>query len=783
MIIFALIFYVAFIGLIGTFFLHIPRTTLVDNTDHFNFANHASITRVHYDAKIELSGDMHVRESLWFTLATPWDHTIPPWRELYMEFSETDEDRALGRLFDRDSFRVYRATYSESTGTWNFVNYALATPAETNSRTVQRFALSPLSNGGFELRIFINEFRGNFNYVIYYTYSNAVTVFEDSAEIHLNLYSGNRINRLSRYQGRFTFPSEMNLSENSFQAFSHFQELESLTINTATNVVEFDILSPRGAITFSDDFDVSGGNIVFRAAMNETNATLFTRDNVQNETNRFENMPYGMSQFDYLASSENFYSAVRSYWQAIDAGRTTRRIIFTIGDVVFAVLVIVLLIFLSRLGYKNFVLRPEEYHIFYNQVPEGLDVMLACELVRARQGLRCDVFAGIIMQLQHQGVIDIVRIDEMQEWKTNNIGIILKNPAVPMSAFTQHCFNILMSAGLSNGRLTFKQLRRFMMRQARNPFGMGLGFCETKNAAKFTSGYFDMPAPFLRQWQRTGNAPWANNFATNNNFNQFNHQFNNQQGQFNGNVQNQTHMSNNPQSVHQTQPVMRANPNATTANPTWENATSFNWEGQFGHRADEMNRRKRTFGGLMLAGGIVLAIAVGLISAALTMTFYGWAFLTPLTIFIGSLYAAQFFLFRENLTQKGENLAERWGGYYRFIKHWTKAGQKNIDDANEWNEMLIYATAFGLSKRITKSMGKRLNLKDRQAMNAHPFMRAGFISMGIRSATRNSFRGTGYNSSGKKSASSGGGSSGGFSSGGGGFGGGGGGGRSGGGRR
>lgn len=139
-------------------------------------------------------------------------------------------------------------------------------------------------------------------------------------------------------------------------------------------------------------------------------------------------------------------------------------------------------------------------------------------------------------------------------------------------------------------------------------------------------------------------------------------------------------------------------------------------------------------------------------------------------------------------TAKGALEYAKWKGLYNFLKDFSKIDDRELPEVSLWEEYLVYATLFGIAKKVNKSMS--LKVKDLETtydfatisnmyyLNKH-ITRAIYSSKShaVSAKTSHDFSSSSGGSSSGGSWSSGSGGGGGFSSGGGSFGGGGGGGR------
>lgn len=173
--------------------------------------------------------------------------------------------------------------------------------------------------------------------------------------------------------------------------------------------------------------------------------------------------------------------------------------------------------------------------------------------------------------------------------------------------------------------------------------------------------------------------------------------------------------------------------------------------------------------GFMLFIGLSASIITGVLTALFTVTTYGFAFLTPLAILWSTIIGVFGFIMgskKDILTQEGENIAAECVGLYNFFDDLTLINEAELPHISKWEKYLVYATAFGLSEKVSKALAVRYpnEYNDGRYFSrfGHSCYAAGCISRSVNSSSRS----YSYSSSSSGGGFSGGG--GGFSSGGGG---------------
>ena len=122
---------------------------------------------------------------------------------------------------------------------------------------------------------------------------------------------------------------------------------------------------------------------------------------------------------------------------------------------------------------------------------------------------------------------------------------------------------------------------------------------------------------------------------------------------------------------------------------------------------------------LDLAFGAFFIVGAGLIASAI----------------LYQIYARKYYLF----TQLGENEYAKWRGLYRFLDSETLMNERVVLDLAIWEYYLIYATAFGISKKVIKALKVRCPDAGMSPVLRNPYFHTrGFYtgSRAFRSATR-----------------------------------------------
>lgn len=162
----------------------------------------------------------------------------------------------------------------------------------------------------------------------------------------------------------------------------------------------------------------------------------------------------------------------------------------------------------------------------------------------------------------------------------------------------------------------------------------------------------------------------------------------------------------------------------------------------FFQKADYTQPRKqlRIKAVLYIIIGILLMTVVNIISyqTRLDLAFGAFFFLGFVFIFSGIItikLSAKYIL----LTQFGEDEYVKWHGLYNFLNSETLMSERTVIELPLWEQYLVYATAFGISRKVIAAIKIRCPEIDSSSMLSNPYYRStSFHTSGrsFRTATR-----------------------------------------------
>ncbi|MBE5876955.1 MAG: DUF2207 domain-containing protein [Lachnospiraceae bacterium] len=106
--------------------------------------------------------------------------------------------------------------------------------------------------------------------------------------------------------------------------------------------------------------------------------------------------------------------------------------------------------------------------------------------------------------------------------------------------------------------------------------------------------------------------------------------------------------------------------------------------------------------------GLLLLIIVNIISYRTRMDLaFGAYFILGIVLIAGSIYMKSVSAKYVLLTQFGEDEYAKWRGLYNFLNSETLMSERTFVELPIWERYLVYATAFGLSDKVSKAISIR----------------------------------------------------------------------------
>ena len=132
------------------------------------------------------------------------------------------------------------------------------------------------------------------------------------------------------------------------------------------------------------------------------------------------------------------------------------------------------------------------------------------------------------------------------------------------------------------------------------------------------------------------------------------------------------------------------------------------------HQLKGMSKFLATVGALILTLGNFIIYYSNLDFA------FGGLFILGITSIISSLYLKRMANKYVLLTQFGEDEYEKWRGFYNFLNS-EQLNECTEIDLQQWEKYLVYATAFGITNKVTEALKLKCSVDDLTPMLQNPY--------------------------------------------------------------
>ena len=265
-------------------------------------------------------------------------------------------------------------------------------------------------------------YRENITFEIEYEMRNAALRYGDCSELYLSLYSEDSIKYLESFKAQILIPNKDMPQVGNYNAYTY-----------GTNSNRF---------PFTESDQVNPGYHTFSFALDESQLNF----KPYNEYIEFSLISYGKDShiFTDYASRNYYYNDIaldELRQEQMDYDNTYEN--YKIIKLIVLLVSIVIACFVIRYVMKRNKKMKEE-HIFYEptipvayfrEIPSNLDPVFASTLAFCKHQTRktdSDGYSSILLSLVRKGYIELARIDNLQDWTSNNVKIIVKYKPTPI---------------------------------------------------------------------------------------------------------------------------------------------------------------------------------------------------------------------------------------------------------------------------------------------------------------------------------------------------------------
>lgn len=544
-------------------------------------------------------------------------------------------------------------------------------------------------------------YRENVTFEIQYIMNNASFRYSDVSQLFLSLYSGDSIKHLNSYKGQILVPNKDMPKDKNYLATTYgtkefkFDFSESKTINPGYHTFLIDL--DKNDLKFT--YDTRYMEFSLLSYNEDTNIfTDYAPDNYYSNDVYYNEVMQEIDDFYDIPIQKNKSQNKLLFWTLIIGGSV---VLFTIKlD--------------SKLRKKYTFYKPSITPIYFREIPSNLDPHFASYLVFGKHNHKQDTgdsLSALMMSLARKDYIELVKINPNNDWTFSNIKIkvLYREAIIPKVAPEQTRMNI------SNIQATNRNMVDYLI-ENRNVQPITINSnndntYETRTIAQNNSIINPVVQNNLYQSRTINeNAVIVNNDKYNINGKKLESLTKNEELYFNlickyakvsisdyeiSMKDFQTRISIDQDN---TDSFITSLDNSISRIGFGDNYfSSSNYE-----EAQKMvksdSRILSVFGWLILILGnlIVFYTGVGFDK--------GGCFVLGIILLISSIYLNKIHKKYLLLTQFGEDEYAKWRALYNFLNSETLMNEREVIDLVLWEKYLVYATAFGISDKVTKAL-------------------------------------------------------------------------------
>lgn len=509
-------------------------------------------------------------------------------------------------------------------------------------------------------------YRDELTFEIEYEMTDAVLKYNDCCDLYLLMFEGGNMEYLESFTAEILFPNEDMPAAGNYDVF---------TYGTAANdfpVTESAYANP-GYYTFSIDLD-----------KNEL------KTNPYNQYLEFELVAFNEDKNifaeyagDNAYSSENVlpevYAEQQEYANTPKQYAMIKLLVLLIALLFSAVITVLVLLYKRLLHQKHYFFEPSIDTDTYRDIPSDLDPKFAADLVFCRKKEKkkkdndADTYSAILLSLARKKYI------ALQDYDNDDMEItILYNPPAsqnisPSGTNAFGSSNVFGSLGSSDTFGSFGSPDTF------GSFGSTDTFSSPEPTVE--------PTPSVQLEPLTLNEERYFNLLT-------------------------RHAYNNRITMKYLQTRMTDDYDETNAFANRYKLSTVNIGVKDGYfqKADYKApcHTLTHWGNFLIVCGIILAAGLNLISYHTRLDFaYGAFFIMGFVCVIMGMYLKHVAPKYVLLTQFGEDEYVKWRGLYNFLNSDTLMNERTYIELPIWERYLVYATAFGISEKVSKAINFR----------------------------------------------------------------------------
>ena len=626
-------------------FIFIPYID-INSVTHFNPGDYCNLTDVDYKAIIRNDGVAEVTEKLTYDVHAAYKNN--PYWEIWRGLAEDNLDglevdynvKSVSQIMP-DGTKV---PYTESSKLyWDDSDYTDA-PYGPHKWYHSKGPYNE-SARRYECVLFYVDglYREKVQFEVEYEYNNAAFRYADSSELYLAMYGGDECDYLKSFNAQILFKDDEMPKENEFYAYG-------LGTNSSSFGLEQSPIKNPGYTTFS--FSLDKDDLKFRS-YNKFIEFILISFGSSKDSFTF-NAP--KNRYSYEDSLNDLISDVTPYLN-IEAKYKPIRLKILIACIASAaIMVLIAKILVNAAKGKHQYYTPTTNYNYFRDIPSDLDPIIAANLVFIKEGKykNKDDLSALLLDLVRKKYIAIEKINDALDWTPKNTkikllfiptesSIIYEDPLHKFQPVRSSSYYLLTNAYSITSEKRIPPEKPLSVNEA---YFFNLLLRHAKQGEIQVKEFQDR---LSLDYDRT------NMFVTR----------------------------------------VKESVKTDGLSKGYFQKVSY---------ADGRDSLLSASNFYLITGTIIGVILNLIFSRTPLYLAYGGPTILGLVLVLTSIFlrkkAGDVILF----TQEGADEYAKWRGLYNFLKGDTLINEKESLDVNLWEEYLVYATAFGLSKNVSSAL-------------------------------------------------------------------------------
>ena len=526
-------------------------------------------------------------------------------------------------------------------------------------------------------------YREKVTFEIQYEMNNAAFRYADVSELYLSMYSEETIKYLESFKGQILISNKDMPSNGNYLAH---------TYGTNSNTFDFtesDTKNP-GYYTFS--FELDKNDLKFKNYNQYLEFSLLAFNEDKHIFTNYAPSNY-YSNDVYL---EEALEEIKEYDNLPLKAKINKILIFIVSILISSLILKNTKNKDKNIKNKHNIYTPSTNIQYFREIPSDLDPHFAATLVFSKQRKKVDIgdtYSALMLNLVRKGYIELVKIDNNKNWDFNNISInVLYTPSLHSNNFTNNY--------IQNEYYDLDDLEPYKAHKINQNTTL-----ENTTLKNSTNTSFNN----VQEQLITPNINSTFTFETNKynkNGKKLEELSTNEEAYFNLVVKYSYGSSISLQNF-QNQIATDYDNTDTFVTSTEKSIVDIGISQRYFQKANynELKNSLNTTANTYIIFAILI-LTIGNICIGNTRLdlAFGALFILGSTLLISAIYYKKIANNYVLLTQYGEDEHSKWLGLYNFLNSETLMKERTIIELPLWEKYLVYATAFGISEKVTKAL-------------------------------------------------------------------------------